>query len=662
MPEQRAGHTPFHAFLLAAPKSGEGKTTVSIALMRALARRGMTVQGFKCGPDYIDPGFHAEAAGRPSCSIDTWMMGEHGVRELWRSRCRHADAAVAEGVMGLFDSICPGEPAGSTADCARVLNIPVILVLNARGMAWSAAALVDGFKRMAEGMGVRLAGVIANNAGSPRHAKILADALEKEGLPPLLGALPRTKEWTLPQRQLGLIPNAEARLSEEWLNTLADCAEEHIDIDRLLAGTLCLRPEASKPAPPPASSAVPMEAARPGKRLGIAKDQAFCFYYQENERVLEQAGWTLVPFSPLHDKTLPENLDALYLGGGYPEVFAGELSANASMRSAIQGFAKDGGEIYAECGGFMYLCTSLELPAADDAGDKKKTTSYPMCNVLDATAVMGSRLRSLGYREASLLNPAPFGLPYQTLRGHEFHWSDIVLHKDYAPLYRAKSASSGPKECGVADGNVRAGYLHLYFAEPKAAQLRSAERQNARRERAAHKGQVILLNGPSSAGKTTLGKALQDKLLAEYGIHSLLFSIDQFLKAADGSCTTVLSCLEATRLPLIESFHACIEAAARAGAVVVADHVLGEKAAWVEDFCKRLSGIPVLPVQVACSRDELQKRELARKDRPPDWQHALRQHQSIHRPLPGQLVVDTTLDEPARCADAVLAALPLQHR
>ena len=651
-----SGGTPFCGFLLAAPKSGEGKTTVAVALMRALKNRGLAVQPFKCGPDYIDPGFHAAAAGRPSCNLDTWMMGKNGVRKLWAAMCRKADCGIAEGAMGLFDSIRPGDAAGSAADCAKALHLPVILVFNARGMAWSVAALVDGFQRRAEAMGLRIAGVIANNAGSPRHREILATALEKEGLPPLLGALPRNRDFALPERQLGLVPQEEACLSEEWLDDLAKSAEENIDIERILRLTQCLRPKAL-PAPAPAGESL--------RHMGIAKDKAFCFYYRENEEVLRQKGWELVPFSPLKDKALPENLDAIYLGGGYPEVFAKELSENTAMRFAIRDFAAKGGEVYAECGGYMYLCSSLEVPQTSPDG-RTVCKAWPMCDVISATAKMGQRLRSLGYREASFLASPPFGLDIGVMRGHEFHWSDIELHKDYQPLYTASSASSPAKQCGVAFGNVRAGYVHLYFQSLEDAAGNDPDNFDdtvasapEHQEGHASKGQVILLNGPSSAGKTTLGKALQRKLQEQYGIHSLLLSADQLLTAAGCTGSAVISCLKETGLPVIETFHAAIEAAAKAGAMVIADHVLGENAAWISDLYSRLDGIKVLPVQVFCGIEQLHRREYARKDRRPDWAHALRQAEEIHVHLPCEIVVDTTIAGPDNCADIVLDALSL---
>ena len=654
-------NTTFHAFCLAAPRSGEGKTTVGIALMRALARRGLTVQGFKCGPDYIDPTFHAQATGRPACNLDTWMMGRNGVRALWDSRAHDADAAVCEGVMGLFDSREPGDPAGSTADCARALGIPVVLVFNARGMAWSAAALVTGFQLQAARMGVRVVGVIANNVGSPRHADILRRALD--GLPPLLGALPRREAWRLPERQLGLLPAEEAGTSEAWIDALAEVAEAFIDVNRLLRLTEGPRP--SRPAPGP-----PQGGAR---RMGIARDKAFCFYYEENERVLAARGWELIPFSPLADAAPPPDLDALYFGGGYPEVFARELSENVPMRESVRAFAEQGGEIYAECGGYMYLCAVLEA-SAGNGGTGTDGVRWPMCGVIDATARMGGRVRSLGYREVTILGGAPFGLERDRFRGHEFHWSDIEWHRDYPPLYAVRTAA-GVENAGVAFGNVRAGYVHLYWGDggistegrlpaPLAASAQAplpvSAGKTAETGKPAQTGQVILLNGPSSAGKTTLARALQTRLYATREQCSLILSIDQLLRSATGGCGSVLAALARTGLPLIETFHAGIAAAAKAGAWVIVDHVLGEDPGWINDLSGRLEGVPILSVQVTCDAGELHGRESRRTDRTPDWPHAERQARRIHVPLPGQMVADTTRTSPEACAACILDALSAQ--
>ncbi|MEG2139564.1 MAG: cobyrinate a,c-diamide synthase [Bilophila sp.] len=632
---------PFSAFCLAAPRSGEGKTTLGIALMRALCLRGLAVQAFKCGPDYIDPTFHAQATARPSFNLDTWMMGRAGVCSLWAEQTQNADIALCEGVMGLFDSRDVDDPEGGTADCAEALRVPVVLVVNARGMAGSLAALVRGFVQHGRDFkddvraGLTIAGVIANGVGSARHTAILRRTLEAHHLPPLLGALPRREEWTLPERQLGLLPSEECGKSALWLDALARFAAEHIDLDRLLAVTRCPRPVREK-------RTVPAQPALPKKRLGIAKDKAFCFYYAENERVVQET-WDVVPFSPLSDKTLPQNLDALYLGGGYPEVFARELADNKTLRHAIRTFAENGGEIYAECGGYMYLCQEL---TTDD-------TTFPMCGVINATAHMGTRIRSLGYREVEMLARMPFGLG-QTgqdyrIRGHEFHWSDITLHAPYPPLYRLTSTG---QNVGVAFKNVRAGYLHLYWGERTVPSPEQSQGETILKKEGMG-GRVLLLNGPSSAGKTTLAHAVQ-RALHKAGKPSMILSIDQLLRGCSGGYDSVLASVQETRLPLLEAFHASIEAAARAGGTVLVDHVIGENPVWIADLLGRLHGLPVQVVQVRCATAKLRCREEARQDRSPDWEHACRQQKTIHVPLPGQITLDTTDTPPDECAQHLL--------
>ncbi len=645
--------TPFHAFCLAAPSSGEGKTTVAIALIRAFCQRGLCVQAFKCGPDYIDPTFHAQASGLPVYNLDTWMMSKEGVRTLWDRHVQIADIAICEGVMGLFDGRSPDDMAGSTADCAQALGIPVLLVFNARGMAGSAAALVAGFQLQAARRGIRIAGVLANNVGSPHHAAIIRRALEQEQLPPLLGALPHNAAWKIPDRQLGLVPSAEAGITETWLDTLAQGAEKAIKIDLLLNLTKISRPT-GHPTPEP-------YVRTPLRRLAIAKDRAFCFYYEENEHALTALGWEVVPFSPLRDSSLPSKIDAVYLGGGYPETFARELAANVSMRHSIRAFARHGGEIYAECGGYMYLCTSLETCINNAQRYPKET--LPMCGVIDAVAHMGDRMQSLGYREVKLCADAPFGLKGNIFRGHEFHWSYIELQRAYPPLYTVQSVSH-QTEAGIISGNIRAGYVHLYWGSADFSPF-SAPSPTVSCSVPVHdppvqstgQGQVILLNGPSSSGKTTLAKSLQHSLYTRYGLYSLVLSVDQLLHAATGNYTSVIDGLERTGLPLIDTFHAAVAAAARAGAWVIVDHVVGENPNWITHLNNRLQGIPVLSIQVNCAAAELQRREASRTDRPPDWPHAARQARTIHLPLPNQIVLDTTRTSPEACVACILDVL-----
>jgi len=684
---------PFHGFCLAAPRSGEGKTTVSIALMRLFARRGLAVQAFKCGPDYIDPSFHAEASGQPACNLDTWMMGKVGVQSLWNHRAQTADIAICEGVMGLFDSRDVGDLAGSTADCALCLAMPVVLVFNARGMAGSVTALASGFYHQAKQLGIDIVGFIANNVGSPRHTEILRDALNHANLPPLLGALPRREAWTLPERQLGLLPSKEVGTNAAWFDRLADEAAEYIDTEQLLALSVMPRPAYNDD--------TAQQIARPHKntkRMGIAKDHAFCFYYEENERSLIRQGWELIPFSPISDAHIPANIDALYLGGGYPEVFARELSENTSMRDSIKQFAENDGAIYAECGGYMYLCTSLETPAAqedtakvhqnatkrhgahDTHGDAQPPyTAYPMCSVINATARMGTRIRSLGYRAVDLLTAAPFDLPKTGFsgthfRGHEFHWSDITLHQSYPPLYTVQTRNgveqngleqngleqNGVEQAGIVYKNVQAGYIHLYWGygsyhEQAATCKQTSSDLNPTKQK--NSGQLILLNGPSSAGKTSLSKALQKHIETQYAKPCMVLSIDQLLRASTGAHESVLEGIESTGLPFIETFHASIAAATQAGAWVIADHVIGEQDLWIRDLLARLGDTSILSIQLSCAMDVLQERELHRTDRTPNWEHAARQAKTIHKPLPNQLYIDTTSNTPDDCARQILQAL-----
>jgi cobyrinic acid a,c-diamide synthase len=447
--DEASNMSGFSALCIAGTSSGDGKTTVTLALLRALVRRKLTVQPFKCGPDYIDPTFHNIAARRHSRNLDCWMMGAEQAKKSFAKGIADADCAVIEGVMGMFDSAASGSLEGSTAEVASLLDAPVILIVNCRGMAGSIAAIVKGYAEFCDK--VKVIGVIANMAGSEKHAGILSRALELANLPPLLGYLPRNETWALPERHLGLVPFIENEKSDEWFEQLGEAAEKYFDIDRILA--LCRREK----------SVSLLKTLLPAKlRLAVAQDEAFHFYYQDNLDILRGNGFELVNFSPIHDQRLPDNIQGIYLGGGFPEVFAADLEKNSRMRQIIKDFADNGGAVYAECGGFMYLTEKL----ADNAGN-----SMAMCGVIPAHAFMGDRLGSFGYREVKTCKDTFFGPAGTIFRGHEFHWSDIEFNSPAEPLWLTKGSHPEDEwsQCGYHSGNVCASYIHLHLASNPAA-------------------------------------------------------------------------------------------------------------------------------------------------------------------------------------------------
>lgn len=433
---------PFSAFCIAGTQSGSGKTTATLAILGALAKRGIKVAPFKCGPDYIDPSYHRQAAGVESVNLDTWMMSPEGIRKSFARNVGDADVAVVEGVMGLYDGASANSLEGSTADCADKLGIPVVLLVNAKGIAGSIAAIVAGFKNFSKS--IRICGVIANNVGSESHAKLLQEALVANGLPPLLGALPYDESWNLPERHLGLTPFCENSKTSSWFQSLAEAAEKNIAIDKLLELSKVIRPEVNQ------SMAFP----EPTARIAIAKDDAFHFYYADNIYYLRMAGFEIVEFSPLNDKKIPSKTDILYLGGGFPEIFAEQLAGNCDIRSSIKTFADTGGRIYAECGGMMFLCRNLRNSQGE---------VFPMCGVLPASTFMTNKLCSLGYREVQVLHDLPFCKAGTVMRGHEFHWSDFTPDKPLAPLYRTRNSKGESFDRGVVLGSVTASYIHLHF-------------------------------------------------------------------------------------------------------------------------------------------------------------------------------------------------------
>jgi cobyrinic acid a,c-diamide synthase len=411
------------SFLIAGTHSGCGKTTISLGLMAALRQMGYGVQPFKCGPDFIDPTLHGVVCGEISRNLDLRMCGKDFVRRVFAG---HQDKVrVVEGVMGLFDG---GE--ASAASLAKALGIPVVLVVDVRSAAESVAAVVKGFSELDPE--VRLIGVIFNRIGSPRHLELVQGAVQKYCSVPVLGYLPRDVEFAIPERHLGLHMGADA-LPAETISRLAETILHYVDVGGLLAASKDGFDQVVAPGAQP--SPVP----GPKKRLAVARDEAFCFYYQDNFDLLAQAGIELVFFSPLHDRELPADIKAVYLGGGYPELFGAMLAANTLMRTALKKWSEQGGILYAECGGFMYLSQGI---VDHDGG------YHDMVGVFPVKARMSKGLRSLGYREATLLNDSLWGG-----RG------DVVRGQEIARVYQLQDGRAE----GFQQGNTLGGYLHLHF-------------------------------------------------------------------------------------------------------------------------------------------------------------------------------------------------------
>lgn len=424
------------SFLIAGTHSGCGKTTISLGLMAALGQMGYDVQPFKCGPDFIDPTLHGVVCGRSSRNLDLRMCGPAFVRRVFADH--PASVRVVEGVMGLFDG-----GAASAAALAKALDIPVVLVVDVRSAAESVAAVVKGFSELDPEL--RLAGVIFNRVGSPRHLELVQGAVARHCRVAVLGQLPRDVEFAIPERHLGLHMGEEGVLPRATISHLADTILHQVDIGRLLAASQERAGAVAEPAPPT------VWLGHGGPRLAVARDEAFCFYYEDNLELLAQAGLELVFFSPLHDQALPADIAGIYLGGGYPELYGRELAANTAMRAAIKAWSTGGGVLYGECGGFMYLSRAI----VDQAGER-----HEMAGVFPVTARMATSLRSLGYREATVKTASLWGGPGQVLRGHEFHYSEI--DEMPAEVTRVYELADGRGE-GYQLGNTLGGYLHLHF-------------------------------------------------------------------------------------------------------------------------------------------------------------------------------------------------------
>jgi cobyrinic acid a,c-diamide synthase len=438
--------------VVAGTHSGAGKTSVTLGLLRALQRRGLAIQPFKAGPDFIDPGLHTAAvaaaggSGRRSRNLDTWLLPPTTVLELFARAADGADAAVIEGMMGLYDGLDGRRDAGSTAEIAKLLRAPVVLVVDAAGSVRSAAAMALGF--VSFDPDITIAGVIANRVGGRQHAQWLQDALQTAGVP-LLGVVPWDERMRLPERHLGLVPAAE-HLPHRAIEALADAVEGHVDLDAVL--------RAARLAPPlvvPGPLAFPPMAVAQSVAIGVARDEAFSFYYEDALDLLEARGARVVPFSPLHDRDLPA-VDGLYLGGGFPEVYAGALSENARLRARVKDAVASGVPMYAECGGMMYLAQSL----VDAAGRE-----HPMAGVIPVVARMLPQLAALGYVTLTATMDTVLLRKGETVRGHEFHFSTVT------PVSAVEFGLASEGGRGMADGKdgictptLLASYAHLHFA------------------------------------------------------------------------------------------------------------------------------------------------------------------------------------------------------
>jgi cobyrinic acid a,c-diamide synthase len=436
-------------FMIAAPQSGSGKTTVSLAVMAAFTRRGLAVSPFKCGPDFIDPGYHCLVTGRPSINLDGWMCPADFVRDTFHLHAAGADLAVIEGVMGLFDGLGSSSREGSSAQIAAITGAPVVLVVNARGMAASAAALVKGFAEFDPQ--IRLAGVIFNNVGGASHAELLRTALAAT-LPgvTVFGCIPRDDLLSLPSRHLGLVTAEDNPLPHEFIERLADTAEESLDLDGLaVLGFDSLQPLDSVRLVDPESG--PKSGAEPAVRIAVARDAAFCFCYADNLRLLRGAGAETIFFSPLDDRGLPPDIAGIYLPGGYPELHAERLSANAGLKKEIISVIHDGVPVYAECGGLIYLSEGLE-GAGDFVG------AFPV------RARMLSKRKALGYRQIETCADAILGAAGTLARGHEFHYSEIgELPADIGRVYQVTRQGRELPPEGYRYRNCLASYIHLHF-------------------------------------------------------------------------------------------------------------------------------------------------------------------------------------------------------
>ncbi len=450
-PSFMRGSSPL-GLLVGAPASGSGKTLLCLALSAALSRRGLKTQPFKIGPDTIDAGLHQALSGHPCLNLDGWLYSPETNREIFRNAAltpTPADFLLVEGVMGLFDGASTGRrpyiDTSSSAWAAKLLGLPVLLVVNAKAQGRTLAAWLKGL--LAFDPELSFAGVIFNGVSSLQHKSLLGDIMAEHcpGLP-IWGFLPHKPDLHIPERHLGLVTAEEGALSLKFKAELADFIESNVDIASLLASL----PATALPASPGARVG-----RKAGIRLGVARDAAFSFICQENLRLLHTAGAEIVYFSPLAASELPGDIDALYLPGGYPELYAARLAENSALRGSIRKFHAEGRKIWAEGGGFLYLGETL----TDMNGQ-----SFPMCGLIEVSAYMAKRMQSMGYRQIVMHAPSLFGAEGCTLRGHEFHYSALNAPTPPCPPFTLTNSREQTLDAFIrADENIFASYLQLHL-------------------------------------------------------------------------------------------------------------------------------------------------------------------------------------------------------
>jgi cobyrinic acid a,c-diamide synthase len=437
-------------FMIAGTHSGVGKTTITTAIMAALTQKGLNVQPFKVGPDYIDPTYHSTATGNKCRNLDTWMLDEQTVCRLFANSAAKADMAVIEGVMGVFDGSAATSDNGSSAHIAKLLGCPVILIVDVKSMARSAAAVILGYKNFDPKLNI--AGVILNRIGSDRHLSLVREAIETYCNVPVIGYIRKNAKLELPSRHLGLIPTVEGGQLLDTIGLLAEEVREGLDIEKLIiiANTAeCFNARIE--------DEICIDDNIFSVRIGIALDEAFSFYYRDGLDVLEKYGAELVFFSPLHDQKLPQGLDGIYIGGGFPEIYIKELAKNKTFMEDLRMAGDNGMPVFAECGGYMYLARSI----VDTGGQRHDTVG-----LIPGECIMSKKLVGMGYAEAESLTDNILGKKGKKARGHEFHYSKFKpLEQDYPFAFRlVRNCYRDTVLDGYANGNILASYMHLHFA------------------------------------------------------------------------------------------------------------------------------------------------------------------------------------------------------